>query len=234
MLCGLIIQCERYIKIDFCLGTILYYLDKYRALQTMNSYNEKHHSNYINTELSHYIDEVSRTTCERLKKNKCGLTCFSKFKITHAQFMDPDTVPSEICSGCVKHRTGLMQYMADKMQYYDEHECRNMVVIKGESTEYRTLPYKLRSQIQALAMGYYGIPIDGGWTCNNQFTFGEILFNEQRANIGTDVANQGAWDLTMLKVSKAISDWNMQAMLNRINDLTEKVESLESRIYNDI
>ncbi len=219
----------------------------------MNSYNEKHHSNYIIATLAHYIDEVSRTTCERLKKNKRGLTCFCKFKITHTQFMDPDTVlPSEICSGCVKHCTGLMHYMANEMQYYDEHECRNMVVIRGESTEYRTLPYKLRSQIANLAMGYYGIPIDGGWTCNNQFTFGELLFNEQKDDKVTEAAdedavhvineskhhipdsNQGAWDLTMLKVSKAISEWNMQAMLNRINDLTEKVESLESRIYNDI
>jgi hypothetical protein len=191
------------------------------------TYNEKQHSNYINTTITHYIDDVSRTTCERLKKNKRGFTCFNKFKITHAQFMDQDMVLSTvICAGCVKHRDGLLKYMADKMQYYDEHECRNMVVIRG-STEYCTLPYKLRSQIEALAMDYYGIPIDGSWTCNNRFTFGEMLFNEQRADTVTDIANQGAWDLTMLKVSKAISDWNMQAMLNQINNLTEKVESLE-------
>lgn len=159
----------------------------------MSSYNPDHEPTDINELILKHIDYVMDEECE--KKDTSEEDTWTLKKI-----LSWERFGMTICATCYTNREKLLYELIRKWQ----SEYRYNGVIRRGITEYRELPYDIKSLCQKIAMNNVRLSV---WTPDDMYEHGRKFYMREVRLTQVD-------DLT---ISNAINEINVEYLINRFD-----------------
>ena len=138
---------------------------------------------------------------------------------TVAKMVSWERFGSTICNNCYENRERLhMMVQGFKTDYDTEYR----LIINRVTTPYNELPYIIRSQIADLGISDVGATIID---IDTIYEIGKGTYTQKFDEIVKTPVEKTYW-----KIEQIISNWNFNVLVQRVNELGDKVSELTSQL----